>query len=135
MEWLGDNPFFLAIFPNDGPRAFVDLDERGWATKYAEYLRTPGHWFLFKKGQDTPVFAMLVHEGEQPYYTRRVVGIAGSGGSNDVAFYGIGKKRLDGHVDRVWYAPDGAVCMGDDVADLGVEYVKALGPRPVPVET
>ena len=130
MTWHGDNPFYLMIFAG-GERIVIDLDERGWATTYAAYMRAPGYWFLFRKDAEQHVFEMIVLDGEQPYYTRRTVGIAGSGGSNDVAFYGIGKKRLDGHVDRLWYAPDGAIIAGDDVDQFGVEYVKRLGPKPV----
>jgi len=133
MEWHGDLPVYLMIFV-ENERITVDLDERGWSEKYAAYMRAPGYWFLFAKDRERPIFEMTVKEGEQPYYTRRTVGIAGSGGSNDVSFYGIGKKRLDGHVDRLWLAPDGAICAGDDVDQFGVEYVKRLGPKLIPAE-
>lgn len=131
MDWQGDLPVYLVIALDNGERITIDLDERGWSQKWIDYMRVPSYWFLMSKTPERPVFEMIVLDGEQPYYTRRTIGIAGSGGSNDVAFLGIGKKRLDGHVDRVWLAPDGAVIPGDDVDQFGVEYVKRLGPKQV----
>lgn len=89
---------------------------------------------LMSKAQSRPILMLRVLEGEQPYYTSRVVGVAGSGGTNEVRFYGIGKKRVDGQVDRLWIAPDGVVCVGEDVNLFGVDYIHAMGPR-VPAAT
>lgn len=71
----------------------------------------------------------VCHEGEQGYYTARHVGVTGSGGSNEVTCYGIGKKLVDGSVVRLWLMPDGTVSGGDDVDSIGVAMVKAGGPR------
>jgi hypothetical protein len=132
MEWQGDHPFFLLIEADDPTHGTVsiDLDQRGWAERYASFLRIPSVWSLISKASSNPVFRMVVLDGEQPYYTRRTVGIAGSGGSNSVSFIGIGKKRNDGHVDRLWLGPDGVAVTGDDVDLLGTRLLKRLGPRP-----
>jgi hypothetical protein len=41
--------------------------------------------------------------------------------------YGIGKKRLDGHVDRIWVLPNGVICTGDDVEPLVLAFIRAGG--------
>ena len=43
----------------------------------------------------------------------------------EVRAYGIGKKRLDGHVDRLWVLPTGVICAGDDVNVLGEALAQA----------
>jgi hypothetical protein len=127
-EWLDNNPFFLIIPSADG-RVGVDLGTSGWLTTFAESLRLPGYWELCLKQTAAPVLRMEVLEGEQPYYTARHIGVSGSGGGNELIAYGIGKKRLDGHVDRLWVMPDGSVCGGDDVDKIGVLLVHLLGAR------
>jgi hypothetical protein len=128
--WADENPYYLGIAFGDGAAGItIDLGQQGWATTYAEYMRSPGVWALMRKDNHQPVLVLVVHPGEQPYYTARHVGIAGSGGSNEIVAYGIGKKRLDGQTDRIWVLPNGAVCGGEDVGDLGVMFVKALGPK------
>jgi len=76
------------------------------------------------------VLVVQVHPGDQPYYTARHVGVTGSAGGNEITAYGIGKKAADGTMTRLWLLPGFMVCGGDDVDDLGVRMVKALGPRP-----
>lgn len=132
MSWLGDHPFYLVIGMASGDQITIDLDEQGWLTTYSSYLRVPSTWFLVAKGSPMAALVMPVHEGEQPYYTAHTVGLAGSSGSNDIKTYGIGKKLLDGQVQRLWVLPGGAVCGGDDVDELGVQIVRQLGPRPYP---
>ena len=127
-EWADDNPYYLAIADDKGG-VQIDLGESGWATTYAEWLRRPAYWFLIAKGSTQVVLTVVVNEGDQPYYTARHVGVTGSAGSNEVIAYGIGKKRPDGHVDRLWVMPNGVVCGGDDVDPLGVKMVRSLGPR------
>jgi hypothetical protein len=130
MSWQGDNPFFLLISPNSGGGIQIDLDESQWMTTYAEYMRVTGIWFLVDKTSNTPLFSMIVNEGEQPYYTSRTLGVVGSSGSNDIKTYGVGKKLVDGSIQRLWVLPGGIVCGGDDVDRLGILMVKQMGPRP-----
>ena len=128
-EWQGTTPYVLTIVPDDMQPIQIDLDERGWATTYADYMRAPGMWALEHKDGRTQTLVLVVHPGEQPYYTARHIGIAGSGGSNEVVAYGIGKKLVDGSVMRVWQMPDGRIVGGDDVDSYGIHLVKAIGPR------
>lgn len=130
IEWAGDNPYYLLIIGED--IASIDLDQRGWAETFSAHMRQSGHWHLVAKSTARPVLTVVVHDGEQPYYTARHVGIAGSGGSNEVVAYGIGKKQNDGSMVRLWVMPDGTVTGGDDVSTYGVSMVKAIGPKVVP---
>jgi hypothetical protein len=124
-EWKGPNPFYLTIQTAEG-NTVIDLDETGWLTTYAHLLREPGAWMLSHKAVLQAVAIILVQEGEQPYYTARHVGIA-FGGSGEMIAYGIGKKRLDGHVDRIWVLPNGVICTGDDVEPLVLAFIRAGG--------
>lgn len=130
MNWAGENPFYLVIGMASGDQITIDLDEPGWLTTYGSYMRVPSTWFLVAKGNPVPSLVMPVHDGEQPYYTSRTVGVAGGSGYNDIRTYGIGKKLLDGVTQRMWVLPGGSVCGGEDVDELGVLMVKQLGPRP-----
>lgn len=108
----------------------IDLDESGWATTYAAWMRRADCvWFLRRKADHAATVAVWVHPGDQPYYTARHVGITGSGGGNEITAYGIGKKRPDGSVHRLWVLPNGLVCTAEDVDDLGLKLVRALGPK------
>jgi hypothetical protein len=129
--YLGPNPFYLLI-ALEGENVGIDLDESGWTTAYADKLRLPGQWILVHKASGHQSLVVKVDEGDQPYYTARHVGIAGSSGSNEVTAYGIGKKRPDGVTERLWVLPGGTVCGGDDVDALGVLMVKRMGPKPYP---
>jgi hypothetical protein len=130
MTWQGENPFYLLIRRDDNNDTVnIDLDERGWVAKHADWMRAAGRWFLIQKGTAHPVLAVVVHEGDQPYYTARHVGVAGSGGSQEVTVYGIGAKRLDGRTDRLWWLPNGTVCSGDDESALALSIVYAMGPK------
>jgi hypothetical protein len=131
-DWQGDNPFSLVIFPAEGIQPIViDLDERGWATRYADHMRAPGQWYLVNKQDSSIPIAIWVHPGEQPYYTARHIGI-GSGVPDETGYmpateiiaYGIGKKRTDGHVDRLWVFRNGLVVAGDDVEKFGIDIIK-----------
>lgn len=123
--WADDNPYYLIIVLDDGRAAQIDLGERGWIAKYSElgFTRDPGRWHLARK-DGTIAGAMQVFPGEQPYYVARHVGIAGSGGSAERTAYGIGKKRLDGHVDRLWFMANGCVTLGDDLESITVDLIK-----------
>ena len=134
--WEGDNPFFLliAVSPagdNPGSHNVIDLDHSGWIASNSDVIRSPGFWALFRKENvSIPLFVVWVSEGEQPYYSRKHVGVTGSGGGNEIHAYGIGKKCVDGSTVRLWFMPDGSICGGDDVESLGIRMVHALGPRP-----
>jgi len=121
-EWQGDNPFYLTIQTTDG-NTIVDLDKPGWVKENEHLMRETGAWMLNHKYARMTVAIILVHEGEQPYYTARHVGIA-FGGTGEIVAYGIGKKRLDGHVDRIWVLPNGVICAGDDVEPIALAFIK-----------
>lgn len=152
QEWQGDTPVFLVIRADEATVP-IDLDEPGWAKSHEEWMRVPGIWQLLDKSGQVRL-QVVVFPGEQPYYTARHVGIAGSGGSNEITAYGIGKKvpaiyefleendargdplppvrhlvKAGDHV-RLWLLPDGSVCGGDtDLDQIGISMVKHLGPR------
>lgn len=124
--WLDENPFYLMIVLDDERYAEIDLGERGWLTRYSGFLRAPGSWYLVRKEGQLIVAAMLVFEGEQPYYVAKHVGFAAvSGGAGaETTAYGLGKKRLDGHVDRIWLLSNGCVTLGDDLEPLAIRLLK-----------
>jgi hypothetical protein len=128
--WAGDNPFFLVINTDPGRvMHIIDLDESGWMSEQPGLLREEGEWLLVAKGPDglegsTPVLAIRVLPGEQPYCIRRHIGSATSG--KEITVPGIGKKRTDGHVDRLWLLPNGIVCSGDDVDIIGANILRSL---------
>lgn len=126
--WYGDHPFCLAI--DDGTQTLlIDLDEGQWATTYADWLRRSGWWYLVAKAEGVPVLMVHIRDGEQPYYTARHVGVAGSGGSNEVISFGIGKKQADGSMVRLWCLPNGTICGGDDVDEISISILHMMGPR------
>jgi len=135
----GDNPYILIVIASDP--TMIDLDEPGWASRYSDLMRAPGRWILGRKANSSPVLTLTVSPGEQPYYTSRVVGTVNFPPPDainltqdqalvikqrsEIRAYGIGKKRLDGHVDRLWILPNGVVCAGDDVDVIGAELVRS----------
>lgn len=122
-QWAGENPFCLLIWPEGSDRLnVVDLDEDQWATKHHDLLRVQGSWYLVIKQNMQPALQVVVHPGEQPYYTARHFGIVGA--PKQLIAYGIGKKRIDGTVERLWLMPNGVVCGGDDVDDIGPMLMK-----------
>ena len=127
-EWQGDNPFYLVISMPDQNVA-IDLDQPGWVAENSKFFREPGMWFLVHKITNAQILGIIVRDGDQPYYTARHIGVMGSAGSNQVTAYGIGKKRPDGFVERLWLMPNGTVYSGDDVDDIGVRLVHLLGPK------
>jgi hypothetical protein len=122
-------PFDLLLVDDEQRTCFVDVEEHQWHETHADWMRRPGWWLLRHKGSSAVALTVRVNEGDQPYYTARHIGIAGSGGSNEVIAYGIGKKAHDGTMLRLWVMPDGAVVGGDDVDQLGILLVRAKGPR------
>jgi hypothetical protein len=123
VSWAGDNPYYLltvdAVLEGRGYQR-IDLDESGWATTYAEWMRTPGEWHLIRKQDDGVALSVKVFEGEQPYYTSRVFG-SNKTGDRLVRSWGIGKKQLDGTMLRLWILDSGQICGGDDVDVFGVD--------------
>ena len=128
-EWSDENPYYLVIVRPNAAEQIIDLGENGWATTYDEWLRGQSRWYLVRKSDTFPVLVMDIGDYDQPYYTARHVGKIGSGGSNEIIAYGIGAKRYDGVIDRLWMLPNGMVCGGDDVDALGLAIVDTLGPR------
>jgi len=128
-EWLGDNPFFLVINVADGQH-IIDLNEHQWMAKHADLMRVPGEWILVRKGEGEthfPTLAVVVHDGDQPYYTRVRIGVLqGPGAGNEIVVHGIGKKRFDGQTDRLWVLPNGIICAGDDAEEIGARINKRL---------
>lgn len=124
-------PYYLLLVRPTGEELKIDVEEYQWMTTYADWMRGRSIWHLVRKANNTIVFAVDVFDGEQPYYTAKHIGAMGSGGGNEIVAYGIGKKRLDGFVDRLWVLPNGLVCGGDDVETLGRQYLEQLGPRTV----
>jgi hypothetical protein len=118
--WVGDNPFFLVIKPDPAKskEVVIDLDRPQWAQAYRRELRRPGLWLLVSKETRRAALIMEILEGEQPYYMKKHVGQAFGPTPGELSFFGIGKKRRDGHVDRLWITPIGAVCPGDDPEGL-----------------
>jgi len=124
-DWAGDNPMFLVIRKYDaGPDSTViDLDEGGWATKYADLMRAAGVWMLCSKeasekmGVLMPVLMVQVKEGDQPFYTTRHVNIQSFGDDEGPKSksYGIGRKNTDGTVESVFILPNGSIAVGSDV--------------------
>ena len=130
-RWADDNPYFLLIV-DDADRekhVQIDLGKTGWSKTHARWMRKAAWWYLCRKDTGQVALAMKVVKGEQPYYTKRHVGQLdfARGRHRETACHGIGKKRLDGHVDRLWILPDNiAVCGGDDVEPLAMEVVQTL---------
>ena len=137
--WDGETPYFLVINtgPTSGPidQSFiVDLDHHGWHEEAGSLMRDEAEWLLVAKRDHVslagnPVIALRVLPGEQPYYTKKIVGIV-RGGSGEMWLYGIGKKRLDGHVDRLWILPNGIIVGGDDGELFAVRMMKTAGAVP-----
>ena len=138
-EWQGPNPFFLVIRTyalSDGQRSaastVIDLNERGWIAKHQGLMRVPGIWMLCSKersnaeGVLVPVLIQTVDDGDQPYYVAKHVGVMSFSDeeSQEVVCYGIGKKLPGGQVQRLWVMPNGMICGGEDVYQLGSDMVK-----------
>lgn len=130
--YLGSNPYYLMIqlSPEMNSQVVqIDLDQPGWSQFYAHFMRAPGQWYLVSKQGRIVVATMLVYDGEQPYYVAKHVGFVPtgdpSGPRGETINYGIGKKRLDGHVDRIWVMANGCVTLGDDVEPISLDLLKS----------
>ena len=137
----GDHPFYLLIrHPqlSDGKivQTVIDLDEAEWEQKNAEIIGLPGRWYLVRKADRAMPIAMVINDGEKPYYKARHVGAAAAmpalAGAKDngmvsaeVIGYGVGKEKADGSHDVMWHFwPSNVTCMGDDVNPIGAEVLK-----------
>lgn len=113
--WSGETPFFLVIELDDKPASGnlgIDLDTP-WTTAHAEQIRLPGTWWLVDKRSQAPVMGIIVEPGDQPYFTKHHVGNLMS--NRELVAYGLGKKRADGEMVRIWLLPNGIICGGEDV--------------------
>lgn len=132
-EWMGDNPYYLMfvapepvmVDPDVQWRESlrIDLDERGWMAKYPDLFRSAGELHLVRKSDDVIVLSVNVNPGEQSYYVARHIGFA-TGGAGETTAYGIGKKRVDGNEDNLWYLPWDQVCGGKDVEYFALAGLK-----------
>ena len=93
-------------------------------------MRKPGRWYLVDKATNVMPVAMLVEEGDQPYYVARHVGMGSGVRENTIqsetVAYGIGKKRPDGTVERLWHFYEGVTVTGEDVYAFGIEVAKTM---------
>jgi hypothetical protein len=110
----GETPLYLMLEldPNEGGNIGINLDSP-WTTTHAKYLRVPGTWWLIDKQSRRAVMGVVVHPGDQPYFTKHHVGNLMV--SRELIAYGLGKKCADGTMVRNWILPNGIVCGGDDV--------------------
>lgn len=115
------NPYQLLLITDQTP-TWIDLDEYEWMKTYADLMRKPGQWHLVHRETQVVALSIWVHPGEQPYYTMR--GFGSNKTASQMRAYGIGKKRTDGHVDRLWILENGQVCAGDDVNEFAPEALK-----------
>jgi hypothetical protein len=126
--WQGTNPFWLLLDLDDGEVVRIDLDQPGWIAEHsaAGHLRAPGYWHLVRKDW-TVAGTIIVLAGEQPYYVARHVGYANvgiAGVDAEVICYGIGKKRTDGSVDRLWITEQGLVTVGEDIEKIALDLLR-----------
>lgn len=135
--WAGDNPFCLVIKPDVGSAVLIDLDKKGWLEEFSDLMRVTGQWILARKEGSQPILMLTVSEGEQPYYTARhytaflpppdavgAIDMQTLKEQASVKIYGIGKKRVDGQVDRLWILPNGAICPGEDDGIIADQLAK-----------
>ena len=130
-HWQGQNPYYLLLKldPDGGPKVdppwsvvVVDLDRPNWLETLKAELESPGEWHLVRKKDAGVVFSLRVNEGDQPYYTARVIGVVGGGGGAQTRAYSIGKKTKrmrkgswHDNEDNLWVLSWGQICGGADV--------------------
>lgn len=117
-EWQGDIPVFVLIV-REGQLIIWDPDEKDWIANHQDLMRSAATWHLVTKDPQEIVLSLVVKEGDRPYYKARHFKRGLEDDAPHVAAYGIGKKRIDGHVDQLWYFLDGQICGGDDVNVFG----------------
>lgn len=96
---------------------------------YKDWLALPGVWALiWKDATSHAPLIMIVGPGDKPFYSAQHIGLTGSGGSNEIIAYGIGKVDPAGVRTSLWSLPGGLTCAGDDVFQFGTQMVRAMGP-------
>ena len=123
-KWHGESPFFLILELDEKPptgNVGIDLDEGGWTTKYADHMRAPGTWWLVHKPTQRAMMGLVVEAGDQPYFVKRHIGNLMA--AREVVAYGLGKKRANGEMVRIWLLPNGMICGGDDVEIIASRMV------------
>jgi hypothetical protein len=140
QQWADDNPYFLVCVaaerhPERGyDTATIDLGEQGWHVKHSEWMRRPSEWYLCEKAApQRAVLALIVNDGDQPYYVKKHVGQMelDTGRSRSLVVHGIGKKvpaTPDAYerTDRIWILPHGVICGGEDVERLAIAVVSTM---------
>ena len=123
QAWVGTRPFWLLCVPADSDeRVTIDVDKPGWVAEHKSLMRSPGTWLLMDKRMNRPIFSVLLHEGDQFYYTKRHIGNLMA--AKEVLCYGIGKKSADGTPVNLWLMPNGVICGGNDVDVLGARLMR-----------
>jgi len=132
--WKGDNPFYLMIrHPqlSDGKivNTIIDLDEEDWKDRNREIIGLPGKWFIVNKVDGVTPIAMLVKDGEIPFYRARHVGVGAGTEDNtvtaEVVAYGLGKELEFGHEHILWhFYPANVTVSNEDVNAIGIEVLK-----------
>ena len=107
----------------------IDLDEEGWRERNDEIIGLPGKWFIVNKVDGVTPIAMLVKEGQKPFYRARHVGVGAGTMDNtvtaEVVAYGLGKVLDDGNEQILWhFYPANVTCHSDDVNSIGIEVLK-----------
>lgn len=114
VGWSGETPFYLILELDDSAIGNIGVDlDTPWLTTYAEHLRSRGVWWLVHKKTQQPVLSVVVEEGDQPYFTKYHVGNLMA--AQEILMYGLGKKKADGTMVRLWAMPNGCICGGDDM--------------------
>lgn len=131
QEWSGETPVFLVVDATGYKPTIIDLDMNRWIDTHHDIITAPGRWYLCNKTNNAVLGGMVINQGEVPYYVARHVGVGSSlpgldglAKSNEMIVYGIGKKRIDGHFDRMWFMLNGFVCSGDDVEQFAFQHLQ-----------
>jgi len=123
-EWAGDSPFFLIFERGPKDNVGIDVDAPGWIEGNKALFRSPGVWLLIDKKSGRPLFSIVLHEGDQFYWTRHHVGNLMAG--REIVLIGMGKKMSDGTPVNLWLMPNGMVVGGPE-ADADLLASRMLG--------
>lgn len=123
QAWAGDNPYFLLAVKEDSEHQKIDLDERGWATKYKGWTRGRMRWYLVRKADEAVIVGMEVHDGDKPWvYTHHSTVVMGPQAGAEWLAYGIGVDRGSGKRNRrikgMWITQYGLVCNDVDLESM-----------------
>lgn len=117
-DWAGESPIYLVIAPDDpdAGNIGIDVDAGGWISENQALFRTPSTWFLMSKVTSTPLFAVVIEDGDQAFFVKHHVGNLMAG--IQMTSYGLGKKKADGSVTKLWLLPNGWVCGSEEDVDV-----------------